>query len=197
MRQAYRPTRRQQWAARAGSCRQRADRQEEARHAVNEEQPTNPLFQTRRVGNANRRGRFLPESAEFNVPPGAARIWHWAFANPEGASAWVHEPVGGPGAVTRAREPALRVFSSAEEALERLVHQECWPDQGLENGEQALAARVGLRPEEHQRTDQAQAVYGASTASAGLTRAALAVGARVESVMVASSSSPSSLSGHG
>jgi hypothetical protein len=45
-------------------------------------------------------------------------------------------------------------------ALEYLVHQECRRDQGLEDGEQILAKRVGLLPEEHQRTDQAQAVDG-------------------------------------
>jgi hypothetical protein len=30
-------------------------------------------------------------------------------------------------------------MSSAEEALERLVHKERWPDHGFENGEQILA----------------------------------------------------------
>src|SRR5688572_12486056 len=58
-----------------------------------------------------------------------------------GCPAEVHDP-------RRPRAP------SPEEALEDLVHQKRWPDEGLEDGQQVLAERVGLLPEEHQRTNQ-------------------------------------------
>src|SRR5687768_10705026 len=64
---------------------------------------------------------------------------------------------------------------STEEALEDLVHQKRGPDKRLEDGQQVLAERVGLLPEEDQRTNQAQRIDGVASTCAGLIHAALTI----------------------
>jgi len=67
------------------------------------------------------------------------------------------------------------VVPSTEEALEDLVHQKRGPDKRLEDGQQVLAERVGLLPEEDQRTNQAQRIDGVASTCTGLIHAALTI----------------------